>query len=39
VAPVPDKKLAHAFLFDGGPWVDDAHPAHRYRQAFSAVLN
>jgi FMN-dependent oxidoreductase (nitrilotriacetate monooxygenase family) len=26
-------------LFDAGPWVDDAHPAHRYRQAFAAVPN
>jgi FMN-dependent oxidoreductase (nitrilotriacetate monooxygenase family) len=26
-------------LFDAGPWVGPEHPAHRYRQAFSAVPN
>jgi FMN-dependent oxidoreductase (nitrilotriacetate monooxygenase family) len=26
-------------LFDGGPWVGPEHPAHRYRNAFSAVPN
>jgi long-chain alkane monooxygenase len=26
-------------LFDAGPWVGPEHPAHRYRNAFSAVPN
>jgi len=26
-------------LFDAGPWVGPEHPAHRYRNAFTAVPN
>jgi long-chain alkane monooxygenase len=26
-------------LFDAGPWLGSEHPAHRYRNAFSAVPN